>query len=80
MIRRGFTLIEMLVTVSVFGLAFATLLAGLHIGADSLDRVERGIEQSDESGRAAAQIRCDLASVYLEQGNAKIQLSKQLQQ
>jgi len=64
--RRGFTLIEMLVTISVFGLVLATLLAGLRIGSDSMERVERHIAHSHEMAAGLNQIRSDLSSIYLE--------------
>lgn len=62
---RGFTLVEVMVTTSLFAMAMSILLAGIFSGTRAWDRADRNLEERARARIALEQLREDTEHVRL---------------
>lgn len=62
---RGFTLVEVMVTTSLFAMAMSILLAGIFSGTRAWDRADRNLEERARARNALEQLREDTEHVQM---------------
>jgi prepilin-type N-terminal cleavage/methylation domain-containing protein len=66
--EQGFTLIEILVTMSIFGILLTVLLTGLWVSFETAQRIQRATEASQEAMTVQGRFTADITSLYRGDG------------
>lgn len=66
--EQGFTLIEILVTMSIFGILLTVLLTGLWVSFETAQRIQRATAASQEAMQVQGRFTADVTSLYRGDG------------
>ncbi|MGI6139345.1 MAG: prepilin-type N-terminal cleavage/methylation domain-containing protein [Candidatus Hydrogenedentales bacterium] len=71
--RAGFTLIETLVSFSMFGVVMASLLTGLWVASEAHERIYRSTSFAEEHRKTESLFASDIAATYILTGKTPFQ-------